>query len=253
MLNSLLQRSLARVAARLYRFQPIRSWPKWAGDLLEVKIPSNVERKSERSPAGGSNINIILDFLDRTRDVRGDVAECGVFKGASLAAIALYVRENRLAKRVFGLDSFRGFDESVRKDIALRGAPDAEKRVGGFGVTSLVQVSRKLAGLGLLDSVTLIEGYFSETLDTIRATGFSFVHLDCDIYDSYRQTIAYFYPRMSPGGIILFDEYNDPPWPGCNLAIDEFLADKQEKPVAISMDNYEKYFIQKHPEGEGAP
>jgi hypothetical protein len=178
------------------------------------------------------------------RDVPGDVAECGVFKGSSLTAIALYVRENEFAKHIFGLDSFRGFDESVRKDIVLGGAADGEKRVGGFEATSLGHVKAKLAGLRLLDTVTLISGYFAETLDMIPAVSFSFVHLDCDIYDSYRQTLAYFYHRMSPGGIILFDEYNDPPWPGCNLAVDEFLADKREKPVAISMDNYEKYFIQ---------
>jgi len=50
---------------------------------------------------------------------------------------------------------------------------------------------------------------------------------------------------MSPGGIILFDEYDDPPWPGCRLAVDEFLADKLEKPLAITMDNYQKCFIEK--------
>jgi len=50
---------------------------------------------------------------------------------------------------------------------------------------------------------------------------------------------------MSPGGIILFDEYDDPPRPGGNLAVDEFLGDKSEKPVVIQMDNYEKYYIQK--------
>src|SRR3984893_10898718 len=53
------------------------------------------------------------------RDVPGDVAECGVFKGSSLAAIALYLRDNRLAKHVFGLDSFQGFDASVEEDIRL--------------------------------------------------------------------------------------------------------------------------------------
>ena len=50
---------------------------------------------------------------------------------------------------------------------------------------------------------------------------------------------------MSNGGIILFDEYEDPPWPGCKLAVDEYLADKQEKPTAIMMDNYQKYFLEK--------
>lgn len=245
-MRGLLRIPIKSAALHLYRSRPISNWPKWAGDLLEISTPANLSRKVVPSAAGGSNINIILVLLDRTRDVRGDVAECGVFKGASLAAIALFLRENRLAKHVFGLDSFQGFDDSVRKDITLGGATDAEKRVGGFEATSLAHVKSKLAGLRLLDTVTLIPGYFAETLERLPPRRFSFVHLDCDIYDSYCQTLGYFYPRMSLGGIILFDEYDDPPWPGCNLAVDEFLADKPEKPIAIKMNNYKKYFIQKN-------
>jgi len=244
-MGSLLQRSLKSVVAHHYRFKRVIDWPKWAGDLLEVKVPANLTRKAALSPEGGSNINIILGLLDRTRDVPGDVAECGVFKGASLSAIALYLRENRLAKHVYGLDSFRGFDGSVQIDIELGGAEDGEKRVGGFGGASLAEVTAKLAGLCLLDTITLVPGYFADTLETLPSTSFSFVHLDCDIYGSYKQTLQYFYPRMSPGGIILFDEYNDPPWPGCNLAVDEFLAEKPEKLKGITMDNYQKFFIQK--------
>jgi hypothetical protein len=45
--------------------------------------------------------------------------------------------------------------------------------------------------------------------------------------------------------VILFDEYNDPPWPGCNLAIDQFLADKPERPVEIERDNFQKWYIRK--------
>ena len=52
-------------------------------------------------------------------------------------------------------------------------------------------------------------------------------------------------PKASPGGIILVDEYNDPPWPGCKLAVDEFLADKKVKPMPVAMDNYQKYFVQR--------
>jgi len=107
----------APVVAHFYKFKPIADWSKWASDLLEVKTPTNLTCKAEVSPEGGSNINIILALLDQTRDVPGDVAECGVFTGGSLTAIALYLRENGLAKHVFGLDSFEGFDESVNKDI----------------------------------------------------------------------------------------------------------------------------------------
>jgi hypothetical protein len=244
-MRNLLKIPIKSVILRFYRSRPISNWPKWASDLLEINTPANLTRKVTLSAAGGSDINIILAMLDRTRAVPGDVAECGVFKGGSLVSIALYLRDNRLAKRVFGLDSFQGFDESVHKDIALGGAADAEKRVGGFEATSLAGVRAKLAGLGLLDAVTLISGYFAETLKQLPENKFSFVHLDCDIYDSYCQTLGYFYYRMSPGGIILFDEYDDPPWPGCDLAVDEFLANKPEKPVFIQMDNYEKYYIQK--------
>jgi hypothetical protein len=245
-MRSLLRTPIKSITLRFYRSRPVSNWPKWASDLLEINTPANLPRKVTLSAAGGSDINIILALLDRTREVPGDVAECGVFKGSSLASIALYLRNNRLAKHVFGLDSFQGFDESVQKDIALGGAADVEKRVGGFEATSLAGVTAKLAGLGLLDAVTLIPGYFAETLQKLSERKFSFVHLDCDIYDSYRQTLEFFYHRMSFGGIILLDEYDDPPWPGCNLAVDEFLADKREKPVVIQMDNYEKYYIQKN-------
>jgi hypothetical protein len=244
-MRSLLRTSIKPLVAHFFKFKPITEWPKWVGDLLEVKTPANLTHKGVLSPSGGSNINIILALLDRTRDVAGDVAECGVFKGSSLTSIALHLREGSPAKRVFGLDSFQGFDESVQKDILLGGAADSEKRVGGFEATSLAHVTEKLAHLRLLDIVTLLPGYFSKTLSMLPKTQFSFVHLDCDIYESYRQTLIYFYPRMSPGGIILFDEYNDPPWPGCNLAVDQFLTDKPEKLTVITMDNYEKYYIQK--------
>ena len=233
------------MVARFYRSRPIANWPKWASELLGVNTPKRLTHKTDRSPEGGSNINIILALLDCTHDIPGDVAECGVFRASTLSAIALYLGENRISKHVFGLDSFQGFDNSVQKDIWLGGAANDEKRVGGFQTTSLECVRAKLACLGLLDVVTLVPGYFFETLNTLPSSRFSFVHLDCDLYDSYKQTLAYFYPRMSRGGIILLDEYNDPPWPGCNLAVDQFLAGRPEKPILIAMDNYEKYFIKK--------
>jgi hypothetical protein len=51
-LKSLLRRSITPVVARVYRFQPVRNWPRWAGDLLEVKTPANVTHKTALSPAG---------------------------------------------------------------------------------------------------------------------------------------------------------------------------------------------------------
>ncbi len=52
--------------------------------------------------------------------------------------------------------------------------------------------------------------------------------------------------NRQPGGIILVDEYNDPPWPGCNKAVDEFLIGKPETLKETDNDNQVKYFIQKY-------
>jgi hypothetical protein len=79
----------------------------------------------------------------------------------------------------------------------------------------------------------------------IKIPSLSFVHLDCDIYESYKTCMDYFYPLLSRGGIILFDEYDDPTWPGYNQATDEFLEDKPESCTKIEMDNYIKYFVSK--------
>ena len=58
--------------------------------------------------------------------------------------------------------------------------------------------------------------------------------------------LDFFYPRMVPGGIILFDEYNDPAWPGANRAVDKFFANLPEQPESIVRDNFEKWFVVKH-------
>jgi hypothetical protein len=51
---------------------------------------------------------------------------------------------------------------------------------------------RSSPGSALVDAVTLIPGYFAETLEKLPERKYSFVHLDCDIYDSYHQTLRYF-------------------------------------------------------------
>jgi hypothetical protein len=57
-MRSVLRRSLKSVVGHYYRFKLVTDWPKWAGDLLEVKIPANLTRKAALSPEGGSNINL---------------------------------------------------------------------------------------------------------------------------------------------------------------------------------------------------
>jgi O-methyltransferase len=232
--------------ASLYINRPLRRWPRVLGVIHEIAVPRGVRRNTMPQPrSGAANINIILELMDKTANVPGDIGECGVFRGRTLLAMAIYVRERGTGRQIIGFDSFAGFDDSVNIDINL-GGPDTDeyRKVGGFSDTSPDLILAKVRRLSLTN-VVLVEGFFSNTLSKYGNGQFSFVHLDCDTYCSYKECLEFFYPRVAPGGIILFDEYNDPPWPGCNQAVDEFLRNKPEKPVRIVADNYEKYYIVK--------
>ncbi len=50
------------------------------------------------------------------------------------------------------------------------------------------------------------------------------MHVDVDLYRPTRDTVEFFYPRLSPGGVILFDDYGSAMCPGAARAVDEFVA-----------------------------
>lgn len=230
---------------QILKMFPVDRAPALPARLLEVKVPSSVASKATKSPSGSSNIKIQFELLRRVAAIPGDIAECGVYRGASLTAMGLLVKQASWNKKLFGFDSFEGFDESISHDLKIGGEDIEVKKVGGMNQTSFEMVSEKISRLGLSPNIELVKGYFCNTLPSYAALTFSYVHLDCDIYQSYKDTLEFFYPRMSAGGIISFDEYNDPPWPGCNEAVDEFFKNKPEKPIEIESDNYQKWYIVK--------
>ena len=159
-------------------------------------------------------MRIIFKLVEETRELEGNLAECGVYRGGSLLGTALYLAQHHMPKKVFGFDSFQGFDSSVLTDISLGGPELKEyKRIGGFDDTSLKALCKRINALDLAEMITLVPGYFTETLPTCDEEKFSFVFLDCDLYDSCKECLMFFYPRMPSGGVMLFDEYEDPVFP----------------------------------------
>jgi hypothetical protein len=231
----------------IVRKAPVDRMPAALGSLHEISLPRGLPKRPAPSPSGGANINLLLRFVSETRDVPGDIAQCGVYKGGTLIPLGLHVRQQRIPKTVFGFDSFTGFDaDDVRSELSVSElTPDRDRNLRSFTDTSLEKVRANTRRLRLEPTVELVKGFFKETLPRYGERQFSFVHLDCDLYQAYADCLAFFYPRLAEGAVVLFDEYNDPPWPGCNKAVDEFLADKPEKPVMAESDNYQKWYFRR--------
>lgn len=151
----------------------------------------------------------LIDAAVATKSVPGEIAEVGVFRGAS----ARLLREYRDPSKILHLfDTFCGLPEPEsfeRKELAK-----------GQFYSDLAGVQQYLGHDGIQYHV----GMFPESVtDEIRRTQFSFVHLDVDLYRGTLECLRFFYPRMTVGGIILSHDFGADRTPGVQQAFSEYF------------------------------
>ncbi len=157
-----------------------------------------------------------------THQVHGDVIECGSFRGATALLLGLLGKLNRCEKLVLMLDTFRGSPE-------VSGFDNTRTRTEFIPPTGQVDLIRRQATtLGIGDQIEIHPGLFSETFDLLqdRNLTFSFCHVDANIYSGTKEACEFTIPRISPGGIVVFDDYNGICDLGARLAIDQFFLGK---------------------------
>lgn len=145
------------------------------------------------------------------QQIPGDIAEFGVYKGDT----AKLMHQMLPDRKIFLFDSFSGLPHQVIKedcDGTIR--PQTVK----FDNTSPQQVLKYINGN---ENIVLKEGVFPETTKGLENNFFAFVHIDADLYQSTIDGLQFFYPRLSPGGIIIIHDYNHD-WQGVKKAVDEF-------------------------------
>lgn len=177
----------------------------------------------------------LKDLYDQIDAVEGDVAECGVAYGGSLVALCALAQQEGKGRRVYGFDSFEGFPEPSPEDDSYR-----HPKKGDFREASIGRV-REVVRKAEVQEPVLVKGFLEDTLPTFRQP-LAFLHLDVDLYSSYKVALEELFDQVVPGGIVAFDEYLDPKWPGATQAIDEVLAGRHQIRKARHL---EKYYIVK--------
>ncbi|MEA2931800.1 MAG: O-methyltransferase [Actinomycetota bacterium] len=167
-------------------------------------------------------VEVLLDELERAFDLPGDIVECGVSRGGGSVLMARRVRRAGVAKKIYACDSFEGFD---RAELAReRSAGLSASSDDAFTSTSLDYVRAKLRALDLDDIVVPVPGYFQDTLAALDVEP-AFAFVDCDLRDSVVYCAETLWPRLPPGGRMVFDDYLAGEFPGARLGIDAFVAD----------------------------
>ena len=77
----------------------------------------------------------------------------------------------------------------------------------------------------------LIEGKVEETIPRHRPKRIAILRLDTDWYESTRHEMEHLMPLLSPGGVLIIDDYYN--WSGNQKAVDEYL-EREKLPLLLT-------------------
>jgi hypothetical protein len=134
------------------------------------------------------------------------------------------------AKHLFGFDSFDGLSEPGTADLPSKARTFKWKKHDLRSDLTIAQHNLRAHA----DRLTLLPGWIPERFDAVRDRTFSLVHIDVDLHDPTLASLEFFYPRMTPGGIIVCDDYGFDSCPGARTAMDAFFAGKLEAVIHLT-------------------
>jgi O-methyltransferase len=214
-------------------------------DALEESIPADYNHSPFLPRVYRGSLDRIMYFrdqLERVATVEGDIVECGVSIGHGALLFLLLSEYIGVERTYYGFDSFEGFPAPVEKDEKT---PITGRDFWANPPETVMKVLRdgRIPEEKIRQRVRLMKGWFQNTLPKYEG-GIALLHLDCDLYESYKVALQTLYPKVRAGGIIMFDEYGDQRWPGATKAVDEFFSDMPERVRAHEKCNW-KYYVQK--------
>ena len=75
------------------------------------------------------------------------------------------------------------------------------------------------------NKIHLVQGKVEDTIPEQSPSTIALLRLDTDWYDSTRHELIHLFPRISPGGVIIIDDYGY--WQGARKAVDEYIKENK--------------------------
>ena len=208
---------------------------------FNIQISINKNLKEIPIPLTTSKIEQICFFRDiikKTKDLDGDIVECGVGHGRSLLLLTM-LNNSFEKKNLYAFDSFEGFPDP--KEYEKKSINGIKK---GYYKSSLESVKIFLAKSGIDDKdikkINFVKGFLEDTLINYK-NSISLLHIDVDLAESYKTVLNRLWDNIISGGIIIFDEYKTKKWVTATQAINEFVKSKN-----LTINEYKTKYFTKH-------
>jgi len=189
----------------------------------------------------------LYEIFKKILPVKGSIVECGVYHGFSLMAwanMSAILEPANLTRRIYGFDSFDGFPSASKKDkgINFKAKKGHLKSDSYNELQKLIEIYDANRFLGHVNKVQLVPGDIVKTMPEFikrnRHLMVSLLFLDMDLYEPTKAAIKTLFPRIPKGGIIAFDELDNPIWPGETSALLETLGIGKLRIQRVEFDPY---------------
>lgn len=158
-----------------------------------------------------------------SRGIPGDLIETGVWRGGAVIFMRAILKAHGINDRkVWVADSFEGLPTPNAEAYPADAA--SKFHLMDHLAVSLEQVKANFKEFNLLDEqVCFLKGWFKDTLPKAPITNLSLMRLDGDMYESTMDALVNLYPKLSPGGFVIIDDYWD--IKSCRKAVDDYRSE----------------------------
>lgn len=206
---------------------------------------------------------VIANFLNRYEiykqilNTHGSIVECGVNLGQGLFSwlhfSSIFEPYNH-SRRIIGFDTFEGFTNISKEDeksiyTNKEEWRDFVNKQSFEEIQHSAKVQNQNRTLSHINKIEIIKGdatvtipqYFEDNKHSIIAL----LHIDFDVYAPTKIALETILPRMPKGGIIAFDEINDPNAIGETIALLEQIDIHKYKIKRNNFDSNLSYLVLK--------
>jgi O-methyltransferase len=164
------------------------------------------------------NIQMCVETVIR-ENVAGDLIETGVMRGGAVilmrAILKAYGDHDRT---VWVADSFEGLPPPNPHEYPADAG--AQWHLRPLTEAGVAHVRRNFERYDLFDDqVKFVPGWFRDTLSNAPIKQIAVLRLDGDLYESTMDALVPLYPKLTPGGFIIIDDYN---LPMCQKAVNDY-------------------------------
>jgi O-methyltransferase len=213
---------------------------------LRPEIREIIDRIAPYGLTSAERFSALCDAVDYIVEHRvpGSIVECGVFRGASMMAVALeLLRLGEAERDLYLFDTFTGMPAPSDKDVSLHGSGALERwrilRTGpdssDWNAASVEEVRENMLATGYDERrVHLIPGKVEDTIPASAPADIALLRLDTDWYESTRHELIHLFPRLVVGGILIIDDYGH--WMGARAATDEYFKETRVRILLHRID-----------------